>query len=250
MVPCYHLHFHIHTHIHILPSFDIMIACFVAHCLNFQLAVLVLTALWFHWDLQAFVADTAVEAMGVAVVMSEQEEEELDDRKRRQLLCRIGAVICTIAIAVIVVLVVVFTGGDSSGGSSSVAEVPSNSPTDTPTGSPTSMLFAETLEVFKAAYANDDMYNAAFSSKDTPQFKAAEWATGEGSAGLSSTDPRMLARYALATLYFSTQGDEWTTCGRDATKCARTEWLTNDNECDWFAIQCDDGVINNLFFRK
>jgi hypothetical protein len=66
----------------------------------------------------------------------------------------------------------------------------------------------------------------------------------------------MVTRYALATLYFATNGDNWVQCGRDSTNCDVTqEWLTAENECDWYAIECADPEngdysVVKIFFRK
>jgi len=54
----------------------------------------------------------------------------------------------------------------------------------------------------------------------------------------------------LATFYFATNGDEWTKCGRESAHCSQSqEWLTAENECNWYGIKCnDDGLqINGIF---
>eukprot|EP00536_Pseudo-nitzschia_multiseries_P000482 jgi/Psemu1/233634/estExt_Genewise1.C_60099 len=61
----------------------------------------------------------------------------------------------------------------------------------------------------------------------------------------------MISRFALATFYFSTNGDDWLRCDRESTLCQKSEeWLTAPNECDWYAIEChdDEPSIAKIFF--
>lgn len=54
--------------------------------------------------------------------------------------------------------------------------------------------------------------------------------------------PTLEQRYGLATFYYSTLGDDWTT---------RTAWLTDVNECQWFGVICSDDVrATNLTLSK
>ena len=63
---------------------------------------------------------------------------------------------------------------------------------------------------------------------------------------------RLVQRYALASLYFSTEGNNWNLCGRNSPSCGSTPWLTNGTECDWFVVKCDAGsdVVAEINFRK
>jgi hypothetical protein len=75
------------------------------------------------------------------------------------------------------------------------------------------------------------------------QSRALEWIVSDQ----LSTDPiltesRILQRFALATLFFSTSGANWTNS---------TEWLTSSHECDWYHPQtnyvCDEnGLMHTL----
>jgi len=56
------------------------------------------------------------------------------------------------------------------------------------------------------------------------QSKALNWLTFEDSMQLDPTDVNLLQRYALATIYFATQGERWYT---------KYYWLTDAHECDW-----------------
>jgi len=198
--------------------------------------------------IEAFVADTGVEALKVDTVMSEREEEEVDNLKRRRLLCRIGGILCLSSIAIIVAVVVVFAGGSGSGGGGDAAD-PTESPTSAPTASPTLQLLGDFRGVLEGFYDDKALFETAFSSTTSPQYRAAAWATQESTATFDANHPRLLSRYALAAFYFATGGDNWLECGRGSTVCAVGEWLDDGNECDWFAIDCDDdNVVTRLFF--
>jgi hypothetical protein len=50
----------------------------------------------------------------------------------------------------------------------------------------------------------------------------------------------MISRDALATFYFSTNGDDWVVCGRESTDCVlENKWLLAENECDWYSVECE-----------
>lgn len=64
----------------------------------------------------------------------------------------------------------------------------------------------------------------------TPQAKAYLWMLNDDPA---QVDPcsysKILQRYILATLYFSSGGEEWN---------AANGWLTGEAECNWLGITC------------
>ncbi|CAB9505242.1 LRR receptor-like serine threonine-protein kinase [Seminavis robusta] len=90
-----------------------------------------------------------------------------------------------------------------------------------------------------------------FNDPNSPQSLAASWITDEDlySAGLPTTDPKLLQRYALATFYFATNGDNWEFCGRESLSCTATTWLTDEDECTWFSLGCtNQGVVWEVRF--
>jgi len=82
----------------------------------------------------------------------------------------------------------------------------------------------------------------ALRNRRSPQFAAMEWLrTPSGFSGVSDDDI-FLQRYALATLYYSTAGESWTSNDR---------WLSDSNVCDWFSsagsLLCnDDSIVTAL----
>uniref|UniRef100_A0A7S1VCQ9 L domain-like protein n=1 Tax=Grammatophora oceanica TaxID=210454 RepID=A0A7S1VCQ9_9STRA len=75
-----------------------------------------------------------------------------------------------------------------------------------------------------------------------PQFKSLEWLLASDERFLCPDDPTLYQRFSLAVLYFSTNGDNWTSCGAasSASYCeGDNRFLSKVSECDWFGITCD-----------
>jgi hypothetical protein len=75
----------------------------------------------------------------------------------------------------------------------------------------------------------------ALSNISSPQYAALEWLRSPVNAGFSSQQT-LIQRYALASLYFSTAGDAWTTS---------SSWLTNTDECLWFTSESGGDVCDS-----
>lgn len=63
---------------------------------------------------------------------------------------------------------------------------------------------------------------------ESPQFKAASWLIQEDI--VCPSDEFVIQRYIMAVFYFSTNGDNWNNI---------YNFLSNDNECNWYGIECD-----------
>jgi hypothetical protein len=190
--------------------------------------------------------------------MSETEEEEMHRQKQKRRMMCIGICLFIVLIAIIVPTVIVVTSkeDDVIVGLFPTTS-PSAAPSPSPSSAPTSSEFDEFLGIIKTLYEDDDAFNEAFGDFGSPQYKAALWATDEGSLGLAPDHPRTLNRYSLATFYFATNGDDWFRCGRESTDCGdNEEWLTPSDECQWLAVGCvedptiEDRRISKIFFRK
>ena len=86
---------------------------------------------------------------------------------------------------------------------------------------------------------------AALSDSNSPQYSAAKWLSEEVNF-TSYSNQTVIQRYALATLYYSTNGDEWNQANR---------WLTGKNECTWEltnpeAEHCSDGAIKMIILDE
>ena len=205
--------------------------------------------------IQAYVPPTVVEAAGVSVVMSWEEEERLESAKRSKYI--LGGAICVVLIAVAIIVPSVLSA-------TAVEEPPEIVPSSAPTAMPSSVpSSAPTTSAF-AAFARDvleplEINNASvFDNVNSPQYKAAEWLVLEDSIsfwsqnGLIEEHPKILQRYALATLYYATDGDNWLYCGKESlSTCAGQKWLTPVDECTWWGVTCtDNGTVEMLNFSK
>jgi hypothetical protein len=59
----------------------------------------------------------------------------------------------------------------------------------------------------------------------SPQFAAFQWLKSTANTQITA-DQRLLQRYVLATLFYSTRGSDWEVSSR---------WLSDANECSWFS---------------
>lgn len=81
----------------------------------------------------------------------------------------------------------------------------------------------------------------------TPQYSAYQWLAYNNSNLELYSDERKIQRYSLATLYYSTNGDEWEN---------NTGWLSDRNECEWWSgdslgeICSSNGAIVKLDLRE
>ena len=188
--------------------------------------------------------------------MNEDEEKEEEERKQKQYL-RVGVCVVILVIIVIVVPTVLATRGKKRVEIIPLEPtfVPSSAPSPMPTMTPTSGAFASLKETIKVLYDDDDSFFKAFNNPESPQNRAARWLADEDAFEITpASDRRMINRYALATIYFALNGDDWFKCGRDSTSCGDAEWLSNSNECTWMDVACTDApeesTITELFFGK
>jgi hypothetical protein len=120
--------------------------------------------------------------------------------------------------------------------------------TPAPTSQPSSMpssLPTETPEMlFAFLVANSFDGGASLRDEESPQFRAYEWLLSHTDID-SMPDYKKLQRYALATFFYSTGGeDSW-------SGPAKVNWVNTEvDECEWAVTsgrQCDDGFnITNL----
>ncbi|CAJ1930819.1 unnamed protein product [Cylindrotheca closterium] len=95
-------------------------------------------------------------------------------------------------------------------------ETPSYSPSSAPTKSPSEILRDLLVFVWPSLESN-------FSDSTSPQFKALVWLQDNLNID-SYGSQQKIQRFALATLFYSTNGNGWTNKG---------SWLTDADECEW-----------------
>lgn len=190
------------------------------------------------------------------------EYQIIEKGKKKKRLFLLGGIFLLVVVMLIVVAVVVLTLKKRSNADTNFAtdndrnsmNAPSQAPSTSLTTATTTntISFDKVLSIIESHYDGTEQFDAIFSDESSPQYRAATWVANNVSTdGNIGSDDRVIRRFALATFYFATNGDEWFICGRESTSCdVSREWLTGANECDWYAIKCnqDDSHITEIFF--
>jgi hypothetical protein len=113
---------------------------------------------------------------------------------------------------------------------------PSDMETDTPTKAPSKTSECDPLNRTNAIRALlEDITDLPDGNVplDSPQGMAFDWITNIDNATDPCTDAEStVTRFALATLYYSTNGESWTDS---------TNWISSSvSHCTWYGITCDD----------
>jgi hypothetical protein len=84
---------------------------------------------------------------------------------------------------------------------------------------------------------------------DTPQAKAINWLIGEDGLVRCPDHPKLIQRWALATMYYSTNGDGWFQCSNDEGAIGDSRFLAPLDECLWAGIVCSiDFCVTEIEF--
>lgn len=98
---------------------------------------------------------------------------------------------------------------------------PSTSTSASPSQAPSS--FPSDQSIFNLVLSRSLDGGDSLRDETSPQYSAYTWLTGNTNLAKYSED-KIIQRYVLATLYFSTDGDRWVN---------NDSWLSNDDECSW-----------------
>ena len=176
------------------------------------------------------------------------------DTKRRNIMNGIKAFALAAIAAIITGIAVRYTRKNGKSvirtQSPTTSQEPSMSPSSFPSESPSTTLFG-----FLAAHSFDK--GLALSTPGSAQQKAMDWLT---KSGLSTFDYQGLQHYALATLYFSTFGNQWIStvyyqrqrlsANRDRADFSK-DWLNITGFCRWQGVLCNnEGAITSLQLRS
>ena len=84
----------------------------------------------------------------------------------------------------------------------------------------------------------------------TPQYKAFEFLVTD--QRVCPSDTNLPQRYALAVLYYSSQGGGWKRCFEsDTTGCENEPWLSSESECNWEGVVCNGaGQVQEVVIGK
>lgn len=114
------------------------------------------------------------------------------------------------------------------------------SPTDAPGPLPTEGGSCESLTREAALLESLSLVTdpSFLNDPGSSQGMAAQWLLNTDPAQVDPcTYSTILQRYALTTMYFSTNGDEWVDT---------TGWLTGTNECTWFGVSCSSDLTTEI----
>jgi hypothetical protein len=172
---------------------------------------------------------------GTVAVAEAIPERELKRQRRKRFALIIGIVVVIVAIAVGVAVGV--------GGS------PSPQETVAPTAAPTFSPVPEEIVALIAPLSFDD--GASLNDPSSPQSAAARWLAGNEFLDTYS-DARKIQRYAMATFYYSTNGDKWKeTQGwlSDGNEC--TEWWYAEFDSDNDRLKCDaNNMVTDILIEE
>jgi Leucine-rich repeat (LRR) protein len=108
------------------------------------------------------------------------------------------------------------------------AGLPTQSPSASPSTVPSSAPSAFELERFQEIFLPESQ--VALAEANSPQTLALNWLGTNADVATFSNEKR-LQRFALATLYFATDGDMWSLGSVDN---GSNGWLSDEDECDWY----------------
>jgi hypothetical protein len=222
------------------------------------------------------------ESGGAAVMVMQDETTTVDGteirhgRGPRFWILTLGILVVVIASVGGGVAAAMSSGGGSSSSSSSASEASATQGSDTrgttdgtgivthgtdtlpsdtdlsSEGGSVSTTIAPTTEVFNIILTYSRYHGLEFENPNSYQSKAALWVEQTADVTVHSVE-RLVQRYALACLYYATNGVEnfYTEQAFGAGEVRKwideTGWLTNDDECTWYKVTCnDDGFVTQI----
>jgi hypothetical protein len=123
--------------------------------------------------------------------------------------------------------------------------IPDPSPTDPPVSAPVpdptmppdgcEAMSREDALAGKLSAVTD---SSTLTNPSSPQGMAFRWLVDADPAAIDPCSyPTVEQRYALTTMYYSTNGDDWTDS---------TGWLSQSNECTWFGVSCGTDLVTGI----
>jgi hypothetical protein len=136
-----------------------------------------------------------------------------DERGNKRCLIYISIGVLVIFVVVAIVLGVTLPPRSSQSGT-----------TPAPTPAPTPLQRDSIISLIRSRSPS-----TSFSNASSPQTQALDWISTDPYSSYELSDDRLVQRFALATFYCSTNGDDWS--DHDAR-----QWLNSTNECLWDGI--------------
>lgn len=149
------------------------------------------------------------------------ENEVIEERRRRKR--RLVILIASSLLVVLSILLGALLGTRNNTSTNNITD---------PTSSPTLSPEAEAIRDLIESVSFDG--GAALHNASSPQSMALEWLLQDSvNATNVYEDWRLIQRYVLAVLYYSTSGENW----KESEK-----WLSRENECTWFTRSPADEI--------
>ena len=141
-----------------------------------------------------------------------------------------------LAVGLVLAVVLLFSSAEND-----PKPAPSSTQTATPTASPTISLaptsFSDRFFNLLSTFTPENILQ----DSSAPQFQAFQWVIGNESeeSSVGRTDEVTLERYALATLFFATDGFQWS---------SNNTFLLEESHCDWDGVDCtaDKEAVESL----
>mmetsp|Transcript_25672 Transcript_25672/g.37810 ORF Transcript_25672/g.37810 Transcript_25672/m.37810 type:complete len:225 (-) Transcript_25672:1108-1782(-) len=141
-----------------------------------------------------------------------------------------GSILILIVVAVAVVAVKMTREPVEVADASAPPNNPSGVPSSTPSNSPST---------FRSTILADWLVNVfeikGLQERNSPQQKALTWNIDDDTMQLHESDVKFIQRFALAVLYFATNGENWSSTNVDGKK----PFLSGISECNWRGIICN-----------
>jgi hypothetical protein len=112
---------------------------------------------------------------------------------------------------------------------------------------------AQILAILDAVADEDDIRN-----NNTPQGLATTWIIDQDEYNICPDNPKLVQRWTLAVMYFSTNGDAWFQCSANPVAIdlcgvqspfeGEDRFLSSVNECEWAGITCIDACVTEIEF--
>jgi hypothetical protein len=110
---------------------------------------------------------------------------------------------------------------------------------------------AQILAILDAVADPDDIRN-----NETPQGLATTWIIEQDAFQVCPDYVKLVQRWTLAVMYYSTNGNEWFQCSANTSATdlcgiqspfeGKKRFLSNGSECEWAGISCVDGCVTEV----
>ena len=133
--------------------------------------------------------------------------------------------------------------------------VPTSQPTTEACGIPEQERIAGILAALDSIADPDRIRNNSF-----PQGLATTWLIEADGKQVCPGNRKLIQRWTLAVIYFSTNGNSWfqcsdnqaatDICGAEDPFVGKTRFLSENHECTWAGVSCIDGCVTELEFEE